>query len=95
METRSLSLSDGRNLDFRRDGSIAGKATFAGIFGRERVHILVNNAGVSHIGTVESTIEADFDRLVRVHVTRFYKCMHIIVPTCAITTEKSSLTIVT
>ena len=33
------------------------KSTFADLFNRERIHILVNNAGVSHIGTVESTRE--------------------------------------
>jgi 2-keto-3-deoxy-L-fuconate dehydrogenase len=52
------------------------KSVFSDLFRRERVHILVNNAGVSHIGTVESTTEADFDRLIRVNVKGFYNCMH-------------------
>jgi len=52
------------------------KSTFANLFNRERIHILVNNAGVSHIGTVETTSEADFDRLVRVNIKGFYNCMH-------------------
>jgi NAD(P)-dependent dehydrogenase (short-subunit alcohol dehydrogenase family) len=56
------------------------KATFAYLVGKERIHILVNNAGVSHIGTVESTTEADFDRLVRVNIKGFYNCMYAIVP---------------
>ncbi|MBZ5687789.1 MAG: glucose 1-dehydrogenase [Acidobacteriia bacterium] len=55
-------------------------AAFADLVGRERIHILVNNAGVSHIGTVESTTEADFDRLVRVNIKGFYNCMHAIMP---------------
>ena len=55
------------------------RSTFTDLFNRERIHILVNNAGVSHIGTVESTSEADFDRLVRVNVKGFYNCMHEIV----------------
>lgn len=42
---------------------------------RERLSILVNNAGVSHIGTVESTTEADFERIFRVNVKGFYNCM--------------------
>jgi NAD(P)-dependent dehydrogenase (short-subunit alcohol dehydrogenase family) len=50
------------------------------LFSQERVQILVNNAGVSHIGTVESTTEGDFDRLVRVNVKGFYNCMRAIVP---------------
>ena len=52
------------------------RRTFAELFERERIHILVNNAGVSHIGTVESTTEDDFDRLIRVNVKGFYNCMH-------------------
>ena len=56
------------------------RATFEGLFRRERVHILVNNAGVSHIGTVEGTTEEDFDRIVRVNVKGFYNCMHAVVP---------------
>jgi NAD(P)-dependent dehydrogenase (short-subunit alcohol dehydrogenase family) len=46
---------------------------------RTRVHILINNAGISHIGTVESTTEEDFDRVVRVNIKGFYNCMHAVV----------------
>ena len=55
------------------------KALFDQLFRRERIHILINNAGVSHIGTVESTTEADFDRVLRVNVKGFYNCMHAVV----------------
>jgi 2-keto-3-deoxy-L-fuconate dehydrogenase len=41
------------------------------------LHILVNNAGISHIGTVESTTEEEFDRLFRVNVKGVYNCMHV------------------
>ncbi len=44
------------------------------------IHILVNNAGISHIGTVESTTEQDFDRLVAVNIKGFYNCLHAILP---------------
>src|SRR5437660_5213358 len=43
-------------------------STFDTILKQGRVHILVNNAGVSHIGTVESTTEFDFDAVFRVNV---------------------------
>lgn len=39
------------------------------------VDILVNSAGVSHIGNVETTAEADFDRLYRVNVKGVYNCL--------------------
>jgi 2-keto-3-deoxy-L-fuconate dehydrogenase len=55
------------------------KATFAELFRRERVHILINNAGISHIGNVESTNEEDFDRMFRVNVKGFYNCMQAVV----------------
>jgi 2-keto-3-deoxy-L-fuconate dehydrogenase len=40
-----------------------------------RVDILVNSAGVSHVGNVESTPEADFDRLYNVNVKGVYNCL--------------------
>jgi NAD(P)-dependent dehydrogenase (short-subunit alcohol dehydrogenase family) len=46
------------------------------IFRQERVHILINNAGISHIGTVETTPEEDFDRIFRVNVKGFYNCIY-------------------
>jgi 2-keto-3-deoxy-L-fuconate dehydrogenase len=52
------------------------KSRFDELFRQERVHILVNNAGISQIGTVESTTEADFENIFRVNVKGFYNCMH-------------------
>ena len=40
------------------------------------VHILINNAGVSHIGNAESTSEEDFDRVMRINVKGMYNCIH-------------------
>jgi 2-keto-3-deoxy-L-fuconate dehydrogenase len=50
--------------------------TFQQIFAKEKVSILVNNAGVSHIGTVESTTEEDFNRVFRVNVKGIYNGIH-------------------
>jgi len=52
------------------------RETFQQLFTKERVHILVNNAGISHIGTVETTSEEDFDRLFRVNVKGMYNGIH-------------------
>jgi 2-keto-3-deoxy-L-fuconate dehydrogenase len=51
------------------------RTTFEGLFRHERIHKLVNNAGISHIGTVETTTEAEFDRVFHVNVKGFYNCM--------------------
>jgi NAD(P)-dependent dehydrogenase (short-subunit alcohol dehydrogenase family) len=37
--------------------------------------ILVNSAGVAHVGTVEQTTEADFDRVYAVNVKGVYNCL--------------------
>jgi 2-keto-3-deoxy-L-fuconate dehydrogenase len=55
------------------------KRTFDELTRQTRIHILVNNAGISHIGTVETTTPEDFDRIVHVNIKGFYNCMHAIV----------------
>jgi NAD(P)-dependent dehydrogenase (short-subunit alcohol dehydrogenase family) len=52
------------------------RKAFEKLFAKERVEILVNNAGISHIGTVESTTEADFEKIFRVNVKGVYNCLH-------------------
>ena len=44
------------------------------------VHILVNNAGIAHIGTAETTTEADFDRVFSVNVKGAYNCLNAVLP---------------
>ena len=39
------------------------------------INILINNAGVSHIGALEGTTEQEFDRVFNVNVRGFYNCM--------------------
>ncbi len=45
-----------------------------------KIDILVNSAGVSHIGKVENTSEEDFDRLYGVNVKGVYNCLHEAIP---------------
>jgi NAD(P)-dependent dehydrogenase (short-subunit alcohol dehydrogenase family) len=54
-------------------------AWFEELFHRDRVHILINSAGISHIGTVESTSEEDFDRVLRVNVKGSYNSIRAVV----------------
>lgn len=44
------------------------------------INILVNNAGIAHIGNVVNTSEEDFDRIYRVNVKGAYNCLHAAVP---------------
>jgi len=45
-----------------------------------RVDILVNSAGIAHIGNLENTTEADIDRIYNVNVKGTYNTMHAVVP---------------
>lgn len=44
------------------------------------IDILVNSAGVSHVGNAENTAEEDFDRLYNVNVKGVYNCIHAVLP---------------
>ena len=44
------------------------------------IQILVNNAGVAHIGNAENTNEMDFDRLMRINIKGVYNCIHTVIP---------------
>jgi 2-keto-3-deoxy-L-fuconate dehydrogenase len=52
------------------------KTVFANIFQHDRIHILVNNAGISHVGNLESTAEQDFDRIYSVNIKGIYNCLY-------------------
>lgn len=53
------------------------KEAFAAI---PAVHILVNSAGISHIGKLDTTTEADFDRVFRVNVKGVFNTMQAVLP---------------
>lgn len=44
------------------------------------IHILVNNAGIAHVGKVDTTAEEDFDRIMNVNVKGVYNCLHAAIP---------------
>jgi 2-keto-3-deoxy-L-fuconate dehydrogenase len=56
------------------------KAVFNKVFEDGHVHILVNNAGISHVGNLEGTSEHDFDKIFCVNVKGMYNCMHAAIP---------------
>jgi NAD(P)-dependent dehydrogenase (short-subunit alcohol dehydrogenase family) len=44
------------------------------------IDILINNAGIAHVGRVDNTSEADFDRVYNVNVKGAYNCLFAVVP---------------
>ena len=52
------------------------KEVFCKIGGRQPVHILVNNAGIAHVGKLETTSDEDFERIFRINVKGVYNCMY-------------------
>lgn len=78
-ETAREAASSGGLITFRHcDVSVQTdvEAAFAAIEAElGPVQVLVNNAGVSHVGTVETTSEEDIDRIFAVNVKGVYNCL--------------------
>jgi NAD(P)-dependent dehydrogenase (short-subunit alcohol dehydrogenase family) len=50
------------------------------IAAKNPIDILINNAGVAHIGNIEQTHEDDFDRLYRINIKGVYNCLFAVIP---------------
>ncbi|HZY35363.1 MAG TPA: SDR family oxidoreductase [Mucilaginibacter sp.] len=46
----------------------------------KKVDILINNAGIAHIGKADTTSEADFDRIYNVNIKGAYNCLFAAIP---------------
>jgi len=53
------------------------KETFRAI---GHIDVLVNSAGISHIGKADTTSEEDFDRIYGVNIKGVYNCLHAAIP---------------
>lgn len=53
------------------------KALFNAI---KKIDVLVNSAGISHIGKADTTNEEDFDKVFTVNVKGVYNCLHVVLP---------------
>ena len=45
-----------------------------------QIDILINNAGIAHIGNVENTSEEDMDKIYDVNVKGVYNCIYAVIP---------------
>jgi NAD(P)-dependent dehydrogenase (short-subunit alcohol dehydrogenase family) len=46
----------------------------------QRIDVLVNNAGIAHVGTIEQTTPADLERLYRVNIQGVFLCARAVIP---------------
>jgi NAD(P)-dependent dehydrogenase (short-subunit alcohol dehydrogenase family) len=79
-ETLRLIEADGgraRVLVFDVGETDAVRAAFASLY---RLDVLVNNAGIAHVGHLLRTQPEDLDRLYRINVRGIYHCLHAGVP---------------
>src|SRR5699024_3750288 len=44
------------------------------------IDILINNAGIAHVGRADNTSEEDFDKIVSVNIKGVYNCLHAAIP---------------
>ncbi|MCF7567855.1 SDR family oxidoreductase [Sabulilitoribacter arenilitoris] len=56
------------------------KTIVAEIAKNHKIDILINNAGIAHVGNVENTQVEDLDRVYNVNVKGVYNCLHAVVP---------------
>jgi 2-keto-3-deoxy-L-fuconate dehydrogenase len=78
----AITASNGQAIAHRCDVSSQAQtvSTIDAICQSCPIDVLVNNAGVAHIGSVETTTEEDIDRLFRVNVKGYYNCMRACIP---------------
>jgi len=78
----SVGSSKALHLDVTSPESIAAASAHL-----DRLDVLVNNAGVGHVGSIESTEPEDFDRLLNVNVRSVYVVTRALLPLLFAATE--------
>lgn len=56
------------------------KEIVQGIAAKNSLDILINNAGIAHVGNIEATTENDLDRLYQVNIKGVYNCIYACIP---------------
>lgn len=61
--------------------NVANHQEVAAVFNKiDELHILVNNAGIAHVGKADTTQEQDFDKVINVNVKGVYNCLFAAIP---------------
>lgn len=79
---QEISDSGGMATGYGCDVSLQSevKRNVAKVAAQGSIDLLINNAGIAHIGNVEQTTEADFDKIVNVNLKGVYNCIHAVIP---------------
>ncbi len=79
-ETADSIIAAGGNA-FAHQADVSDQAAIGKIFNSiPNIDILVNCAGIAHIGRADTTSEADFTKVFNVNVKGTYNCLHEIMP---------------
>lgn len=74
-----ISQSGGHAFSYNAD--VSNQQQVIDIFNQiGTVHILVNNAGIAHIGKADTTSEDDFNKIYQVNVKGVYNCLFAAIP---------------
>jgi NAD(P)-dependent dehydrogenase (short-subunit alcohol dehydrogenase family) len=74
-------IEEGGGKGFVYAGDVSSQQDVEDIFTNiPDINVLVNNAGIAHVGNVVNTSEDDFDRIFKVNVKGVYNCLHAVVP---------------
>ena len=74
-----IDREDGKAFGYNCD--VSNQQQVLGVFEQiGDVDILINNAGIAHVGKVDNTSEEDFDRIFKVNVKGAYNCLYAAIP---------------
>lgn len=74
-------IKAGRQLAYAYKCNVANQSEVMDIFQRiGALHILVNNAGIAHVGKADTTTAEDFEKLMQVNVKGVYNCIYAAIP---------------
>jgi 2-keto-3-deoxy-L-fuconate dehydrogenase len=83
-QTADEIAAEGGKVDFIRlnisDGDEVKKAVDLVLSKNKSIEILVNNAGIAHVGNLEKTTDNDFNRLIDVNVRGVFNCLRHVIP---------------
>ena len=87
-QTKDRIDTDGTSRNNREGGTctihpcnVADQTAVLSVFGKiGSLDILANIAGIAHVGNVENTTEADFDRIISVNIKGVYNCLKAAIP---------------